>query len=159
MKLMILSEENILLLFWRFNLMFALEIHNAIWLFLVIFMLHDFEKIISVENWSHKTAHLVENTSNHFQLLIWNFWKIDSHSFAKRDVLIFLGCSIIVFLKVQTLQSGWSDILFLTFLSFVLLHNLVHIIQTLILRTYTPGLYTAIGLVTPYTIYLLYRLL
>lgn len=41
-------------------MMFSLEIHNTIWLFLVIFMLHDFEEIISVENWSRKTLNLVE---------------------------------------------------------------------------------------------------
>ena len=138
--------------------MFSIELHNAIWLFLVVFMLHDFEEIISVENWSRKTTYLIENTSNRLQILIWNFWKINSHSFAKRDVVIFLVCSTIVFLKVQFIESGWTAILFLSFLYFVLLHNLVHIIQTLILRTYTPGLITAIGLVTPYTIYLLYRL-
>ncbi|WP_251405356.1 HXXEE domain-containing protein [Metabacillus litoralis] len=63
-----------------------------------------------------------------------------------------------MFIKVQFIDSGWTAILFIIFLCFVLLHNLVHIIQTLILKTYTPGLYTAIGLVTPYTIYLFYRL-
>ncbi len=138
--------------------MHSFEIHNAIWLFLVIFMLHDFEEIITVENWSRKTSYLIENTSNRLQILIWNFWNINSHSFAKRDVVIFLVGSTIVFLKVQFIESGWTAILFLSFLSFVLLHNLVHIIQTIILRTYTPGLYTAVGLVTPYTIYLFNRL-
>lgn len=138
--------------------MFSIEIHNAIWLFLVIFMLHDFEEIISVENWSQKTSYLVENTRNRLQILIWNFWNINSHSFAKRDVVIFFIGSTIIFLKVQFIESAWMSTLFLGFLYFVLLHNLVHIIQTLILRTYTPGLITAIVLVTPYTIYLLYRL-
>ncbi|WP_042458730.1 HXXEE domain-containing protein [Neobacillus dielmonensis] len=139
--------------------MFSIELLNAIWLFLVIFMLHDFEEIISVENWSRKTEHLVENTSNCLKILIWKFWNINSHSFAKRDVVIFLVGSTIVFLKVEFIDSGWAATLFLVFLCFVLLHNLVHIIQTLILKSYTPGLYTAIGIVTPYTIYLFYRLI
>lgn len=121
-------------------------------------MLHDFEEIISVENWSRKTSYLVENKSNHIKKLIWNFWNINSYSFAKRDVVIFLFCSTIVFIKIQFIDSRWTASLFMIFLCFVLIHNLVHIIQTLILRTYTPGLYTAIGLVTPYTIYLFYRL-
>ncbi len=140
-------------------MMLSIEIHNAIWLFLVIFMLHDFEEIISVENWSRKTFYLTENTSNRLKKLIWNFWNINSHSFAKRDVVIFLVISTIVFMKVQYIDSRLIAILFLSLLCLVLLHNLVHIIQTLILKTYTPGLYTAIGLVTPYTLYLFYRLL
>ncbi|MFD2212093.1 HXXEE domain-containing protein [Metabacillus endolithicus] len=139
-------------------MMFSLEIHNAIWLFLVIFMLHDFEEIISVESWSMKTSSLVESNDNRLKKLIWSFWNINSHSFAKRDVVIFLVASTIVFIKVQFIESGWTSILFMIFLCFVILHNLVHLIQTLILKTYTPGLYTAIGLVTPYTIYLFYRL-
>ncbi|MCM3409664.1 HXXEE domain-containing protein [Metabacillus litoralis] len=139
-------------------MMFSLEIHNAIWLFLVIFMLHDFEEIISVESWSKKTSNLVESNDSRLKKLIWSFWNINSHSFAKRDVVIFLVASTIVFIKVQFIESEWVAILFMIFLCFVLLHNLVHIIQTLILKTYTPGLYTAIGLVTPYTIYLFYRL-
>ncbi|WP_243459554.1 HXXEE domain-containing protein [Metabacillus bambusae] len=47
---------------------------------------------------------------------------------------------------------------FLSFLVFVLLHNIVHVLQNAIVKTYTPGLYTAIFIVTPYTIYLIYRL-
>lgn len=139
-------------------MMFSLEIHNAIWLFLVIFMLHDFEEIISVESWSKKTSNLVESNDSHLKKLIWSFWNINSNSFAKRDVVIFLVASTIVFIKVQFIESEWTAILFMIFLCFVLLHNLVHLMQTLILKTYTPGLYTAIGLVTPYTIYLFYRL-
>jgi len=139
--------------------MFQIELHNALWLFVVIFMLHDFEEIITVENWSHKTKHLVDSSSNNLKLLIWKFWNIDSHSFAKRDVYIFLVASSIVFLKVQFIDSHWSSILFISFLSFVLLHNLVHILQTIVLKTYTPGLYTAVILVTPLTVYLLNRLI
>ena len=60
-------------------------------------MLHDFEEIITVENWSQKTNHLVKNTNNNLKLLIWKFWKINSHSFSKRDVFIFLVTSSIVF--------------------------------------------------------------
>ncbi|MGE7926589.1 HXXEE domain-containing protein [Lysinibacillus xylanilyticus] len=87
------------------------------------------------------------------------FGNINSHSFAKRDVFIFLVASSIVFLKVQFVDNKWITILFISFLCFVLLHNLVHIIQTIILKAYTPGLYTAIFLVTPYTVYLLNRLI
>ncbi|PKC53345.1 hypothetical protein RhiirA1_479500 [Rhizophagus irregularis] len=65
--------------------MFHIELHNALWLFIVVFMLHDFEEIITVENWSQKTYHLVKNSKSNLKLLIWKFWNINSHSFAKRD--------------------------------------------------------------------------
>ena len=138
--------------------MFQIELHNALWLFIVIFMLHDFEEIITVEHWSQKNKNLVKNSNNNLKLLIWKFWNINSHSFAKRDVFIFLIASIFVFIKVQFIDSNLTSVLFISFLCFVLLHNLVHILQTIILKTYTPGLCTAVFLVTPYTVYLLNRL-
>jgi Protein of unknown function with HXXEE motif len=135
-----------------------LNIENAIWLFIIIFMLHDFEEIIRVEYWATQTAEKFRDEKNWLKKTIWQFWNVNSYSFAKRDVFIFLTMSVITFLKVQYLESTWSSILFLCFLIFVLLHNIIHVLQTIILKTYTPGLYTAVFLVTPYTVYLLYRL-
>lgn len=139
--------------------MFQIELYNALWLFVIVFMIHDFEEIITVEHWSQKTSHLVETTNSNLKLLIWKFWNINSHSFAKRDVFIFLLTSSVVFLKVQFIDNNWIAVLFISFLCLVLLHNLVHILQTIILKTYTPGLYTVVFLVTPYTVYLLNRLI
>lgn len=133
-----------------------LELHNAIWLLVVIFMLHDFEEIISVETWAKKTEGL--SGRGKMAKIIWKFWNVNSYSFAKRDVVIFSIISAITFLKVQFVESDWSAMLFNGLLIFVLIHNAVHILQTLVLRKYTPGLYTAVLTVTPYTIYLFYRL-
>ncbi|MUG73737.1 MULTISPECIES: HXXEE domain-containing protein [Paenibacillus] len=138
--------------------MFQLELYNAIWLFVVIFMLHDFEEIIAVEKWAKRTESRITGNSNRISKKIWQFWNVNSYSFAKRDVFIFLTMSIITFIKIQNLESLWSSILYLSFLIFVLIHNVAHVLQTWLLKTYTPGLYTAVFLVTPYTIYLLDRL-
>ncbi|MBD8499444.1 HXXEE domain-containing protein [Paenibacillus sp. CAU 1523] len=135
--------------------MLQLELHNAIWLFVVVFMLHDFEEIITVEHWAKRNESLVRSKNSKLADMIWKFWNVSSYSFAKRDVFIFLTMSIITFLKVQYIDSTWSAVLFIGFLLFVLIHNLVHILQTIVLQTYTPGLYTSIFLVTPYVIYLL----
>ncbi|WP_100407623.1 HXXEE domain-containing protein [Bacillus solitudinis] len=138
--------------------MLQLELYNAIWLFVVIFMLHDFEEIIAVEKWAMKNVSRIKGNSNWISKQIWQFWNVNSYSFAKRDVFIFLTMSIITFIKIENLESSWSSIMYLSFLIFVLIHNVAHVVQTWLLKTYTPGLYTAIFLVTPYTIYLLNRL-
>jgi hypothetical protein len=135
-----------------------LELYNVIWLFVVIFMLHDFEEIITVEKWAKAKGEKVKLHNNWVNGKIWSFWNISSYDFAKRDIFIFLFMAIITFIKALYLESYWSSVLFVSFLIFVLLHNLIHILQTLIIRAYTPGLYTAILLVTPYTVYILYRL-
>jgi hypothetical protein len=135
------------------------ELYNAIWLFAIIFMLHDFEEIIAVENWAKGTENKVKSENRKINNMIWDFWNVNSYSFAKRDVFIFLTMSIITLVKVLYIESTWSSILYVSFLIFVLLHNVVHILQTLLMRGYTPGLYSSIILVTPYTIYLLTRVL
>jgi hypothetical protein len=137
--------------------MHHLELYNAIWLFVIVFLLHDFEEIIAVENWAKRTESIIHNNKNWMKKRF-GISDVNSHGFAKRDVFIFITMSIITFLKVQFLESSWSSVLFVSFLIFVLLHNIVHVLQTFIVKTYTPGLYTAIFIVTPYTIYLIYRL-
>ncbi|MDX8365568.1 HXXEE domain-containing protein [Cytobacillus sp. IB215665] len=136
-----------------------LELSNAIWLFVVIFMLHDFEEIITVEQWSNKYQHKVTGNNIWIKKKIRQFWNLNSNTFAKRDVIIFIMMCSITFIKIQFLHSSWSSILYLSFVVFVLIHNIAHVLQTLVLKAYTPGLYTAILLVTPYTIYLLGRML
>lgn len=135
--------------------MFSLDVANAIWLFVIVFMLHDFEEIISVEHWAIKNKCESEEKNSLIRQKIWSFWNVNSYLFAKRDVVIFLTMSVITIITVFNLNQLWSVKFYTFFLIFVLFHNVLHILQTVILRTYTPGLYTAVLLVTPYTIFLL----
>ncbi|MBM7602707.1 hypothetical protein JOC75_000677 [Metabacillus crassostreae] len=66
--------------------MFQVELYNVIWLFVVIFMLHDFEEIIAVEKWSMKNKNKITDESKWIHKQIWNFWNVNSYTFAKRDV-------------------------------------------------------------------------
>jgi hypothetical protein len=135
--------------------MASLDVINAIWLFVVVFMLHDFEEIISVEHWANNSKSKLEEKNSWIKQKIWRFWNVNSYSFAKRDVVIFLIMSIITIITIFNINQHWSVLFYTSFLIFVLFHNVLHILQTMILRTYTPGLYTALLLVTPYTIFLL----
>lgn len=136
-----------------------MELHNAIWLLVVVFMIHDFEEIISVEKWAKSKQHLIEEKSHPIKRIIWQFWNLNSHAFAKRDLFIFLTTSSVAFLAVQFIDYAWSTYLLNLFLIIIFLHNIVHVLQSIIMKTYTPGLYTAILLVTPYTIYLFIRMM
>ncbi|GKV54068.1 hypothetical protein NCCP2222_00150 [Sporosarcina sp. NCCP-2222] len=138
--------------------MFQIELTNAIWLFVIIFMIHDFEEIIAVENWSTRMEDQVRRLDRKIGYAIWKFWHISSYQFAKRDFFIFLTASFITFIKVQFMETDWAAILYGTFLIVVLLHNAIHLLQTIILKSYTPGLYTSLLIVTPYCIYLMSEL-
>ncbi|SFA76576.1 Protein of unknown function with HXXEE motif-containing protein [Bacillus sp. cl95] len=135
--------------------MVFLDVTNAIWLFVIIFMLHDFEEIISVEHWANNNKSKLSERNTWINQRIWSFWNVNSYSFAKRDVVIFMVMSLITVITIFNLHQTWSIHLYTSFLVFILFHNVLHILQTIMLRTYTPGLYTAILLVTPYSIFLL----
>lgn len=139
----------------RRNYMVFLDVTNAIWLFVIIFMLHDFEEIISVEHWANNNKSKLSERNTWINQRIWSFWNVNSYSFAKRDVVIFMVMSLITVITIFNLHQTWSIHLYTSFLVFILFHNVLHILQTIMLRTYTPGLYTAILLVTPYSIFLL----
>ncbi|GAK05955.1 predicted membrane protein [Geomicrobium sp. JCM 19037] len=125
---------------------------TLVWLFVILFMFHDFEEIITVEKWGAHTKHLANTRLKQY---IWKFWNINSHDFAKRDVFILLTTTGITLIKVFFAGNGWVDGLYIGFLILALLHHVVHVVQTIILRAYTPGLFTTIGLLIPYTLYLL----
>ncbi|MFK3938138.1 HXXEE domain-containing protein [Alkalihalobacillus sp. NPDC078783] len=126
-----------------------------LWLFIVVFMLHDFEEIITVEHWAEKRKSLLQSK---WTKPIWSFWNIRSNEFAKRDVVIFLFVSMVVFMRVELSSVPGVEMGFHLFLWIVFVHNLIHLIQTCVAKTYTPGLYTAVFLVTPYTLFLLINL-
>lgn len=133
-----------------------LDVPSAIWLFAIIFMLHDFEELITVEHWAMKARSKLKERDTWLNQRIWRFWNVNSHTFAKRDVIIFMVMSLITVVTVFNLDGAWSIPLYTSFIIFVLFHNVLHVMQTVLLRTYTPGLYTAILLVTPYSIILLF---
>lgn len=132
-----------------------LDVTTSIWMFVIIFMLHDFEEIISVEHWADKNKSKLNKNNSWLIQRIWSFWNVNSYSFAKRDVFIFLAMSLITIITIFNLHQNWSITFYTSFLLIVLVHNVLHILQTILLKAYTPGLYTAILLVTPYTIFLL----
>lgn len=128
---------------------------TSIWLFVIVFMFHDFEEILTVEKWADSKKHLIDHP---LKRIIWRFWNIDSHSFAKRDVWILFITSTVTLLKVIGFGNAWVDGLYFCFLLVVMIHNVVHILQSIVLKTYSPGLYTAVFLLLPYTSYLLISL-
>ncbi len=44
--------------------MIQLELYNAIWLFVIVFMLHDFEEIIAVEKWAKRTENIIRKETS-----------------------------------------------------------------------------------------------
>lgn len=132
-----------------------ISLNSLIWLFIVTFMIHDFEEIIFVERWMNKN-HASARLAFPKPLRRWfdSFRNITSSQFAVAVALEF-----IIFIPTTIMATDFHHfLLFIGFNAILLIHVFTHLFQSLFLRMYTPGVVTAVFVTLPYTVYLFYRL-
>lgn len=121
-----------------------LDIQTIIWLFPIIFMIHDFEEIIFINQWKKNSYYeaLKIKPFNDF---------LSTASFS-----IAVAQEFIIF-SIVSIFSVISNNYFLWFglFSAIFIHFLLHIIISLKISKYHPGLFTSI-VFTPLSLYLLY---
>jgi len=137
-----------------------MELTHVIWMLLIVFVLHDLEEIIVVENWliRHRER-LARSIPAFLQKTFQPMLSMSTAQFSVAVTCIFAVLSAAVLLTVLTWQAGTYLPFFLVCLHVLFLHVFTHIGQSLLFRTYTPGVVTAVVLVLPYSVYTYYRLL
>lgn len=134
----------------------AISINSLIWLFLVAFMLHDFEEIIRIEPWFRKHyGAIYGKVPERFRKDVRSFSRMTSSQFAVAVCIEFI---IFVPFTFMAAEKG-QYLLFLGFNVVLLLHVFMHVGQALYLKMLVPGVVTAVGITLPYSVYLFYRLL
>lgn len=125
-------------------------------LFPVVFMVHDFEEILTVEKWTK------QNKEKVFALLpkklhrfFWSSFHINTLEFAKDVFWIFLAITAAALIAVLFQWYGF----FLIFLAIFFSHVFTHFGQSVLFKGYAPGVWTSLFLVLPYSLYAYYRLL
>ncbi|MDX8047305.1 HXXEE domain-containing protein [Gracilibacillus sp. S3-1-1] len=129
-----------------------MDVNTLILTFLVIFMLHNLEEIIMVERWGKVNYPQVKDKIPFFiQKELESFIHVTAAQFA---LIVFI---ISVFSSILLLVAVIGDYMFLFLgIAMVFAINIFsHPIQSLLLRTYTPGVFTSIFLVIPYYIILI----
>ena len=128
-----------------------MDLQIIILLLPIIFMIHDFEEIIFFKKWINDNEfELTHRFPKLSKKLLPHFKNISTESFAVGVAEEFLLISIIsVFAVINEKYELWYGILVGFFI-----HILIHIIQWLIYRKYTPSIITSI-LVLPYCFYAL----
>lgn len=124
-----------------------MDTNTLILIFLVIFMLHNLEEIIMVERWAKRNYPRVKDRiPSYFQKTIDDLKDITAVQFA---IVVFI---VSVFGSIIILVAVLGDYLFLFFgLAIIFALNIfTHPLQSLFLKTYTPGVITSILLVIPY---------
>ncbi|WP_010271121.1 HXXEE domain-containing protein [Paenibacillus senegalensis] len=132
------------------------ELLSLLWLFPIVFMFHDFEEILTVENWVKTNQEKVLSRVPVFvQNLLSDSFKMNTLHFSKDVFWIYTAIVLSTILAV--FFSFYY--LFLAFLFLFFIHGFTHLGQAAWLRSYTPGVITTPLLVLPYSLYAYYRLL
>lgn len=116
-------------------------------LFLIIFMLHNLEEIITIERWFDKTYPQVRDRIPFFvQKELKNYMDITSAQFAIVVFVFSIFTSALIMIGALTQY----DYLFLGVNFLFALNIFTHPLQALYLKCYTPGVITTLLLIIPY---------
>jgi hypothetical protein len=128
-----------------------LHFECVLWLFPIVFMIYDLEKMLTTEKW------LKENEEKIFSISPPDY-RVEPYSklkFARKGFGTLLAITIATVLAV--VFSVYS--IFFLFLSFYFGQVFVDLGKSLIFKKYAPGLVTSVILLFPYSLYAYYRII
>lgn len=114
---------------------------TLMWLFPIVFMIHDFEEIIMMKPWRNRFSALLNdrlpkwlrNTAN-------RTLNLSTPGFAFAVLLIFVMLSIVTYICVELdFKAFWLGIVTVYFL-----HLIMHLFQGIFLKNYVPAIISSI---------------
>lgn len=139
-----------------------IDTHTLIWLFPIMFILHDFEEIIMVEKWlNNKSSTLYAKLPAKAAESVIKQFSMSTAQFAVAVVVIFLFVSGSTFSASQFVNQGQlGNIYIFTIVTLTFfLHAFTHLGQMIFLRSVTPGAITSLIIIIPYSLILYHSLL
>jgi hypothetical protein len=138
----------------------SIEIYKLIWLFPIVFILHDFEELILFEPWLNKNAGaILDRVRNRVPLVMEQQLKIittkTTTQFALPISLIFILACISALFAAEYGKYPF----FLLASSLFFLHGFMHLGQAILLRRYVPAIITSALVAIPYGTILFWKLL
>ena len=125
------------------------NMNTIVWLFPIIFMIHDFEEIIFISAWRKKYKDYIK-TCTMKKIPFADFKSTASFSIGVEIIFLILSLSAL-FSVISNSYYIWYGLFFATTAHFIT----AHFILTLKFKHYVPGIITAI-LFLPLSIYILY---
>lgn len=127
------------------------DIQFLIWLFPILFMIHDFEEIIFMRAWLGKNKSFLQMRFPRLsKKMLPHFEQLTTSAFALGVAEEFILISIIT---VVSYLKDWYGLWIGAFIAFAL-HLVVHCIQVFIVRKYIPVIVTSV-ICLPVSIYII----
>lgn len=132
-----------------------ISLEMLIWLLPIIFIIHDGEEIATMEKWLRGNQDPLQSSAM-AKLIHWE--KRITFQFSVAVLFIGVFLCLLTFLTAQDFKSGSSlNIWFVGIVGVVLLDGIKHVLFSVKLRKYTPGVIMAALLEIPYGFFALYR--
>jgi hypothetical protein len=132
---------------------------TELWLLPLSWVVHDLEEVLVRDRWMHGREGTLRALADRSRIA---GRVIAIHSTPTREFVVAalaVGSLLFAMTAVATQRpTGVWGLLFAVFLGGYFLHAFLHVGQSVLLRGYTPGVVTAVGVVVPVSAYL-YRLL
>jgi len=136
-------------------------VQTLIWIFPILFILHDFEEIIIIEKWMNENSGIIQKKlPRKIADKVIKQFSMSTAQFAVAVLVIFLFVSSSTFMAHQFVNQE-SLVYLYPFIIFTLtffLHAFTHIGQSIYLRSITPGTFTSAIIIIPYS-FVLYKTL
>ncbi|HWO75349.1 MAG TPA: HXXEE domain-containing protein [Bacillus sp. (in: firmicutes)] len=130
------------------------ELILLIWLFPIIFAIHDFEEIVIVEKWIQRNKEdILAKLPKRAALFFENNFAMKTHQFS---IIVFFEFVLISIATIMVHIFGFDGVskwFYLSLFSVMFFHAFTHIGQAVFLQRYVIGLMTSIFLLIPYGAY------
>ena len=129
-------------------------ITSLIWLVSCVFIIHDFEEIVVMERWLQKNEKdVLTKLPLKFHSYFQKLFPKHTAGFALAVLVEYIVIMICTFIAIFEKQHEWAVIGVLSIVSILFLHCFTNIGQSIMLKSYTPGVFTAIILLIPFSLY------
>jgi len=122
-----------------------------LWLLPAIFIVHDFEEILTVENWLGANRMKLQCLAERFPLIRFSLGALDvtQKQFTGAVMVEFVIICAVTALCFFIPQSPEIMFVYICFNAALLVHVFTHAAQSLFLKSYTPGVVTAVVVLIP----------
>ncbi|MCO1603485.1 HXXEE domain-containing protein [Desulfosporosinus nitroreducens] len=136
------------------------SIYLIVWLFPVLFLIHDLEEILTVKGFMNRNKdRIVSLLSPKIGTFVQKQFDLTTVQFSVSVAFVFIFVISSTYLTTHYNFAEGALRYFFIIVAIFFVHVFTHVGQALILRTYTPGVITSVLIVFPYTSYVIFRLL
>ena len=136
-----------------------MELHSVIILFVVAFIIHDVEEILTVERFAHKNKQAIQQKlPPRMYAFLSKSLQMSTAQFAFAVMIVFIFVLISAYLGWRSLEQSSLSMVFLGAITIFVLHSFSHLGHTIYLKKVTPGAITSLFIVLPYGVYAYYML-